>query len=184
MINVMSMSMSIALLLALLPKMESNIRPRFPRVAAPQPPLCVSQFALANYACGRLPFTHVPPPSPPSPPYPPDDDNDHGHRRGHGHGHGHRHHHHGSPQENDCCRWVKEVDSQCVCELLLHLPPFLIKPRHEYTLVIQDSCNVTYSCGGPIWFSHIFPFSFAPHNCDTQPLCKSIYSCVSLLLYY
>ncbi|XP_054800584.1 uncharacterized protein LOC129304807 [Prosopis cineraria] len=135
-------------LLALVPKMESQHTgaPTEPR------PLCASQYALANYACVRLPFTPGTPPSPPSR----DDDHSHRHRHGHGHGHRHRHrhhhhhHHHHTSQEENCCRWVREVDSQCVCEVLLHLPPFLVRPLHQYTVTVGDFCNVTYSCGGPI----------------------------------
>ncbi|XP_028788912.1 selenoprotein Pa-like [Neltuma alba] len=132
--------------LALVSKMESL------HIGAPAEPrpLCASQFALANYACARLPFT---PGTPPSPPPSPDDGHSHrqrhGHRHRNGHGHGHRHRHHTS-QEEDCCRWVKEVDSQCVCEVLLRLPPFLVRPLHQYTVTVGDFCNATYSCGGPI----------------------------------
>ncbi|KAI9080265.1 hypothetical protein K1719_037659 [Acacia pycnantha] len=137
-------------LLALVPKMESMpIRvPTEPR------PLCASQFALANYACARLPFTRGTPPSPPSPPDDGDDDDDGdhdgddhnlSHRQRHRH---HRHHH--TDQEEDCCRWVKQVDSQCVCEFLLRLPPFLVRPVHEYKITLGDFCNATYYCGGPI----------------------------------
>lgn len=141
-INIITVGMA---LLALVPKMESQIGPpRTPR------PLCASQYALANYACGRLPFSPGPPPSPPS-----HDDqgrgHSHGHRNGHGHGRGHRHRQ-ATPQEDNCCRWVKEVDSQCVCEVLLHLPTFLTRPLHQYTVTIGDSCNATYYCGGPLWF--------------------------------
>uniref|UniRef100_A0A6N2MD81 Uncharacterized protein n=1 Tax=Salix viminalis TaxID=40686 RepID=A0A6N2MD81_SALVM len=70
----------------------------------PQRPLCASQIALVNYACGRTP-------------------------------------------EENCCRWLNDVDAECVCELLVHLPPFLSKPPHEYTVKIDDSCTVSYSCG-------------------------------------
>lgn len=50
--------------------------------------------------------------------------------------------------EEDCCRWLKEVDAVCVCDVLLRLPTFLVKPRHAYSLAIGDECNVTYNCGG------------------------------------
>ncbi|XP_004493654.1 uncharacterized protein [Cicer arietinum] len=152
--------MAVALtLLAIVPKIEGqvgHIIPTNPR------PLCPSQFALVNYACGRLPFTPGPLPEPPSP----DDDggdddggddkghnNHHHHHRhepGHRHKHGHRHRRHQTPEEDNCCRWAREVDSQCVCELLVRLPPFLVRPLHVYTLAIGDDCEITYSCGGPI----------------------------------
>ncbi|KAJ4829139.1 hypothetical protein Tsubulata_011829 [Turnera subulata] len=94
-----------------------------------------------------------------------------GHEHGHGHGHGHRHrkshgsgHGHGqgfheggvgyseSPEERNCCRWLKDVDDECVCELLVHLPSFLARPLHEYSVVADPTCNVTFSCvgGGPV----------------------------------
>ena len=148
---------------ALLPKMESQIRPPISLPPRTPPPLCASQFALANYACAMLPVTPGSPPSPskpqpPSPgPPPPDDDggdDDHKLRHRHRHGHGYRRkHRHSRPptlQEDNCCRWAREVDSQCVCEVLIRLPPFLTKPAHQYIVKIGDSCNVTYSCGGPI----------------------------------
>lgn len=135
--------------LLLVPEMESQIRPPIVHLPPASPrPLCASQFALVNYACAMLPFT---PSSPPSP-----DVDDEGHRshhqhgHSHRHGHGHRHRHDNNPQEDNCCRWAREMDSQCVCEILVHLPPFLTKPVHQYSVLIGDSCNVTYSCGGPI----------------------------------
>ncbi|CAA6669005.1 unnamed protein product [Spirodela intermedia] len=71
----------------------------------------------------------------------------HGHRRGHHHGHGHRHLH-GSSAEEHCCRWLKEVDDVCVCDLLVRLPRFLTKPDHNFTVAVGNACNATYSCGG------------------------------------
>ncbi|XP_030545903.2 annexin B11 [Rhodamnia argentea] len=139
----------------------------------PPKPLCAPQFALVNQACSMIMPMPVPPPAPPSPPLPPpgplppppcpNDESEHGHGHGHGHHHhhhhchGHRHHHrhrHGqpwrepSPVEQDCCKWLKEVDSECVCDLLVHLPSFLARPIHDYTVIVGDSCNVTYACGG------------------------------------
>ncbi|KAJ6404025.1 hypothetical protein OIU84_012257 [Salix udensis] len=108
---------------------------------APQRPLCVSQLALVNYACGSL--LPAPPATasiPATAVFPADDDNSHGH----GHRHGHSH---GGAQENNCCRWLNDLDEECVCELLVRLPPFLSKPRHEYTIKIDDSCSVSYACG-------------------------------------
>ncbi|KAK3023081.1 hypothetical protein RJ639_043096 [Escallonia herrerae] len=147
----------LVLFLVLNPKMECQLvrmPPLSPR------PLCVSQFALVNHACSLLPFTPVPPPSPPSPPPPsppsPPCSSDcppgpeHGHRhRQHGHGHrhgGHRHEHAETPVEADCCRWLNSVDDECVCDLLVYLPPFLSKPIHQYTVTVDSSCNVTFQC--------------------------------------
>ncbi|KAM1207482.1 hypothetical protein ACFX13_008161 [Malus domestica] len=138
-----------------LPKMEAQ--PLFPPVR----PLCRSQFALANYACSILPFTPMPLPTPPSPP-PPSPPNDDGqeeqHGHGHGHDHGHRHVHHrhrhhvhdSIPAEDNCCRWLTQLDNQCVCELLAHLPNFLVRPAHVYSVVIGETCTVTYTCGTPV----------------------------------
>ncbi|CAN1352782.1 hypothetical protein LINPERPRIM_LOCUS42937 [Linum perenne] len=178
-----------------------------------RPPLCNSQFSLANYACSNLPFMELPhsalaPPSPPSdtPPDSPGREHDgdghnatpkHRHRGGGGHAHRHRAHRtetpsgrdgddddndtdnnddggggggrdgHGrnndddgddedddrelppmSPAENNCCKWVRDVDDECVCELLMRLPTFLARPFHEYTITVSEWCKVTYSCGG------------------------------------
>ncbi|KAL1550200.1 hypothetical protein AAHA92_18201 [Salvia divinorum] len=108
-------------------------------------PLCVSQLAIVNRACGRLPYARVNPPSLPSPPA----------REGEGKVEsGHHHHHHRqrregyveTAQEGECCRWVKEVDTECVCDLLVHLPPFMTRPLHEYKVVVDDSCEISFSC--------------------------------------
>jgi hypothetical protein len=48
----------------------------------------------------------------------------------------------------DCCRWLKEVEPDCVCEALLRLPTFLIKPQHKYTVRVGRTCRFTYRCGG------------------------------------
>lgn len=148
------MTLAATILLALVPKMESQMRPQVTMPPTHPRPLCASQFALVNYACGRLPFH---PGVPPGPDPSPDDDeghnnNNHQHsRHGHGHEHRHRHHHHHeTADEDNCCRWAKEVDNQCVCELLLRLPPFLVRPLHQYSLLIGDDCEITYSCGAPI----------------------------------
>ncbi|KAJ6873599.1 hypothetical protein NC651_032452 [Populus alba x Populus x berolinensis] len=103
----------------------------------PQRPLCVSQLALVNYACGTL----LPAPPATSLPsaiaaLPADDDSNHGRRHGHSHG----------GLEENCCRWLSDVDPECVCELLVRLPPFLSKQHHEYTVKIDDTCSVSYSC--------------------------------------
>ncbi|EEF29306.1 uncharacterized protein LOC8266772 [Ricinus communis] len=109
-------------------------------------PLCVSQLTLANYACGRLPLWSSGPETPSSNLVFPDD-----------HRHGHRHrrrsegkdHDHDTPVD-DCCRWLNDLDDECICELLVRLPPFLARPLHQYTVVIADACNVTYTCSGRV----------------------------------
>ncbi|XP_065864705.1 uncharacterized protein [Euphorbia lathyris] len=112
-----------------------------------QRPLCVSQLALANYACGRLPVT--PRIEESSPSIVTSDEHRHGHGHGHGQGEGHRHRHrqgtHDSPADN-CCRWLNDLDDECVCDLLIRLPAFLAGPVHEYTVVIGNACKVSYSC--------------------------------------
>ncbi|KAE9589200.1 hypothetical protein Lal_00000170 [Lupinus albus] len=128
--------------LVLVPKIESQIRPSIGSLPpAPPRPLCASQFALVNYACAMLSFT----------PGSADNDNGHSsHQHGHGHRHDHGHRRGNTPEEENCCRWVREMDSQCVCEILFRLPPFLTRPVHQYTVLIGESCDVTYNCGGPI----------------------------------
>ncbi|PON65783.1 Bifunctional inhibitor/plant lipid transfer protein/seed storage helical domain containing protein [Parasponia andersonii] len=111
-------------------------------------PVCASQYALANYACSMIPYSPLPPPAPSTPSL---DANHHHGRHHHGHGgHRHRHRHHGTQEEEDCCRWLYEIDTDCVCDMLVHLPDFLSRPVHEYTLVVGDTCNVTYTCGGRV----------------------------------
>ncbi|KAK2401789.1 hypothetical protein QL285_051352 [Trifolium repens] len=137
--------------LAFVPKISSQIRP--PEIHLPPPslrPLCAPQLALVSYACGMISSTPRSPasailssPSPSSP------DNNEGHQSHH-HRHGHKHRHHRTTEEDNCCRWATEMDSRCVCEILLRLPLFLTRPLHQYTVAIGESCNVTYSCGGPI----------------------------------
>ncbi|MFS7930808.1 putative bifunctional inhibitor/plant lipid transfer protein/seed storage helical domain superfamily [Helianthus anomalus] len=55
-----------------------------------------------------------------------------------------------SPVEQQCCKWLAQVDDECVCELLGRLPPFLVRPIHEYTVRVVGSCNTTYSCGAQL----------------------------------
>ncbi|CAK7350983.1 unnamed protein product [Dovyalis caffra] len=58
-------------------------------------------------------------------------------------------HHHRESIEEDCCKWLEALDIECVCGLLHnHLPVFLSKPAHEYTLYVSGSCNITYACDG------------------------------------
>lgn len=122
-------------------------------------PLCISQFALVNHACAMLPFNPNPAPAPPTPPAPeepgqsppsPSEGSGHGHGHGHSHGHRHgsRHRHQQSSAEEGCCRWLQEVDDECVCDLLVHLPVFLTRPSHDYVVSVNPSCSVTFSCGG------------------------------------
>lgn len=143
--------LAIILILQLYPKAaESQWIPHLPPPVNPTP-LCASQFALVNRACAILPYTPVPPPSPPAPPSPPSPDGpENRNRHRHRHGHGHRHRRHGyreTPAEEECCRWLKEVDDVCVCDLLVHLPAFLTRPVHNYTVVVDDICDVTFECG-------------------------------------
>ncbi|CAJ2627888.1 hypothetical protein L195_g008375 [Trifolium pratense] len=137
--------------LAFVLKISSQIQP--PEIHLPPPslrPLCAPQLALVSYACGMIPFTPRTPPSAIlSSPSPPPPNNNEGHQSHH-HGHDHKHRHENTKEEDNCCRWAKEMDNRCVCEILLRLPPFLTRPLHQYTVVIGESCNVTYSCGGPI----------------------------------
>nr|CAD1829232.1 unnamed protein product [Ananas comosus var. bracteatus] len=135
---------------------------------------CLMQFALANQACAVLPVTEDPPKDSNQMKQHYDDNNTddddgsddddeeedeqedrhgHGHSHGHGHGHGHKGRHEGDHREEpranrDCCRWIKEVDKKCVCEVLLRLPTFLTKPKHKYSISVGSSCKQTYRCGG------------------------------------
>ncbi|KAL6505120.1 hypothetical protein OROGR_024937 [Orobanche gracilis] len=110
---------------------------------AKKPPLCAAQYALVNRACSTLPYEWIPPPSPPSRPAPisPPKGREGGPR------HGLRHVHNETAAQEDCCRWLKEVDDVCVCELLVHLPTFLTRPAHNYTVVVDEACEVTFRCG-------------------------------------
>ncbi|CAI9774354.1 unnamed protein product [Fraxinus pennsylvanica] len=135
--------------LGLYPGTQSQWVPKPPTF----PPLCAAQIGTVNRACYMLPFTSIHPPSHPSPTpshpllthSPPSSDNPSGSGHGHRHGHGRRHRE--THIEHECCRWLKAVDTVCVCGLLMHLPPFLSRPQHNYTVVVEDSCNVTFQCG-------------------------------------
>ncbi|RID47798.1 hypothetical protein BRARA_I04364 [Brassica rapa] len=50
--------------------------------------------------------------------------------------------------QQECCKWVKQMDNECVCDLLVRLPPLLAKPAHDYTVFVDESCIVTFTCGG------------------------------------
>lgn len=141
---------TIIILLSCQPK-EAKPQWSFPRPQITPRPLCATQFALVNSACSMLPYMQVPPPSPPSPPAPPV--SHHHYRLRHSRRHRHSHHRHepassgGSPVEETCCRWLKEIDSVCVCELLVYLPSFLTRPVHNYTVAVEDLCEVNFQCG-------------------------------------
>ncbi|KAH8489302.1 hypothetical protein Peur_059142 [Populus x canadensis] len=124
--------------------------------AVPDPPqrsLCMPQYSLVNHACSVILGYSLP-----NHPLTSDDGHGHGHGHGnggHGHSHGRRRHrhrqrhggsHNGSSSEDNCCKWLKELDEECVCDVLYRLPPFLSKPTHTYTVYVAEACNVTYSC--------------------------------------
>src|SRR5262249_16731796 len=87
-------------------------------------PLSSSQITLVSYASASLPLP--PPPSLSSTVFFPDDE-EHRHRHRHRRRHQHRHRssHQQSPAEHNCCRWLNDMDDECVCDLLAHLPIFL-----------------------------------------------------------
>ncbi|CAN4098197.1 unnamed protein product [Withania somnifera] len=115
---------------------NSQFAPVFPR------PLCLSQFTLVNHACQNLPYAPLPPPSPqpppnsfspaPSPSPEPLFTTDLVYVE--------------TPAEDECCRWMRAVDSECVCSLLARLPTFLSRPLHQYTTVAHAACSVTFTC--------------------------------------
>ncbi|XP_047309320.1 mastermind-like domain-containing protein 1 [Impatiens glandulifera] len=162
---------SVFLLLMLIRTSKSQLIPKFPFPSPPLAPrpLCLQQITLANHACGLLPYFTLPPPSPPPPaPHPPHSNtpphhhdprhhhHHHHHHRSHHDGdhtrpsrhrkHRHRRHHEESLIEEECCRWLKELDSECVCSLLFRLPKFMVRPLHQFTATVEDICNVTYHC--------------------------------------
>ncbi|KAL9227951.1 hypothetical protein vseg_003581 [Gypsophila vaccaria] len=112
----------------------------------------MSQFALVNHACSMLPYSPVSPPPPPPPSAPPGVETPStpgdSHRRRHHHKR--RHNNSPDPAVEECCRWLKEVDTQCVCDLLVRLPVFLAKPVHAYTVEVDPDCSVTYTCPGRV----------------------------------
>ncbi|KAL0370540.1 UNVERIFIED_CONTAM: hypothetical protein Sangu_0372100 [Sesamum angustifolium] len=130
-------------MLLLLAKAKSMWVPNKP--IDPDTPLCASQIALANRACAALPYTPLPPPAPPGPRAP--DGPGSGHCRRREHEHGHRHWRRETVREEECCRWLKEVDNACVCDVLLHLPSFLTRPVHNYVVIVDDTCDVKFECG-------------------------------------
>lgn len=127
----------------------------WPGPAVPRP-LCLSQFSLVNNACQFLPLTPLPPPGPAPAPRPvptfspapgpapapapglvptfspaPAPPTSLGYTQ--------------TPAEEECCRWMKAVDSECVCSLLAHLPTFLARPIHQYTTLAHATCSVTFT---------------------------------------
>ena len=76
------------------------------------------------------------------------DDDDH-HDDDDDHEHDHDEHHDEELRAyRDCCRWLQEVSKDCVCDALMRLPPFLVKPQHTYVVRVGRTCKVTYRCGG------------------------------------
>ncbi|KAL9239220.1 hypothetical protein vseg_013560 [Gypsophila vaccaria] len=128
----------------------------FPVIPFPSPPaalrpLCLTQFSLVYYACNSIPYSPILPPSPPPPPPPLDSPTAEGPcppTDGHRRRRHRRHRHSSSPNHavDECCRWLKALDAQCVCDLLVRLPVFLAKPVHAYTVDVNSNCNVTYRC--------------------------------------
>lgn len=146
-----------------------------PRPVVPRP-LCVSQFALASHACAFLPYVPSPPPASLIAQHDSqkhrhhhNHEHENGHQNNHTHEHEHEHerehedgqrHRHGhrhrrhrhtvTPVEESCCHWLGAIDSECVCDVLVYLPAFLSKPVHQYTVLVKDSCNVTFQCASRI----------------------------------
>lgn len=117
----------VLLFLVLNPKIECQM------ILPPTPP-----SPHIQPACALLPFTQVPPPSPPNSPPP-------GHRQRHGHRHSE---HIATPIKKECCRWLQEIDNDCICDMLVRLPVFLTKPIHKYTVMVDSLCNLSYTCSG------------------------------------
>ncbi|KAL9683813.1 hypothetical protein QQ045_021240 [Rhodiola kirilowii] len=117
----------------------------------PNHPLCPTQINLLNHACSAIPLYSVPPPAQPSPP-PPSNETSSSHSRRRNRRHrSHHHHHHGTPNEEECCRWLQTVDAECVCNVLLAMPTFLARPLHQYTVTVDDTCRITYTCPSRIF---------------------------------
>ncbi|XP_078159036.1 tetratricopeptide repeat (TPR)-like superfamily protein [Carex rostrata] len=79
-----------------------------------------------------------------------DDDNHHKRRKRKGK----KKRHHESSANKECCRWLQEVDNDCVCEVLLKLPPFLVKPKHNFMVRVGRTCRLSYNCPGMIPIPH------------------------------
>lgn len=142
------------LFLLMNPKIEcfpTRQTPRPPLALIQPTPLCDAQIAVASSACAMMPFSTLPTASPPpplsqdllspSPDSPPSPS----------HRHRHRHRHEvpsQTPVEKECCHWLRAIDSECVCNMLVYLPVFLSKPAHTYTVITDPSCNIAYTCAG------------------------------------
>lgn len=114
-------------------------------------PLCASQFTLVNHACSFLPFVLNPPPSHPSLVSAPSPNRPSGqHRRRQAPRRRHHHRHRDNPEEEICCRWLREVDDECVCQLLAQLPAFLSRPVHQYSVMVGETCYESFQCGSRI----------------------------------
>ncbi|PIA26501.1 hypothetical protein AQUCO_09200007v1 [Aquilegia coerulea] len=149
----------LAIFLVLIPEIicMPNFGQPIPNFVQPRP-LCLSQFALVNQACSSLPINVGPvvgaPPDDTDEPNEPDQKgaaNGHEqHRREHHEHHRRRHHRHHEMSKGveDCCRWLKNLDDACVCELLFRLPPFLRRHSHSYVISLDEDCKVTYKCDG------------------------------------
>ncbi|CAD6211241.1 unnamed protein product [Miscanthus lutarioriparius] len=134
-----------AVLLLLLPSLLARLAVAQPTKGAKA--FCISQFAIASQACSILP------PSPPDEHHHHDDDDEDedDHDDDEHHDRDRRRSHHAAAElraYRDCCRWLKEVQKDCVCEALLRLPPFLVKPQHTYVVRVGRTCKITYRCGG------------------------------------
>ncbi|GMH31002.1 hypothetical protein Nepgr_032845 [Nepenthes gracilis] len=136
--------MSVAALLTLLPLSAGIDNPAVTSL------VCTSQITLANHACLTIPRTRTSPRMLASQPVQSPDAASapaQGDRRGHTHRRRQRTFRE-TQQQQECCHWLHEVDAACVCELLVRLPVFLSKPLHNYTVVVDEKCSVTFECGG------------------------------------
>ncbi|MBA0860369.1 hypothetical protein Goshw_016935 [Gossypium schwendimanii] len=124
--------------------------PQRPQLMAPPRPLCASQFSLVNYACAALPLTPFSPPPPRNRNHSRSRSRSRSNSRRRSRKHRRRHGHREAEMQSYCCQWLKQVDTECVCDVLVHLPTFLSRPNHRYTVVVDDTCTVNYSCGGRI----------------------------------
>ncbi|KAL8513563.1 hypothetical protein ACS0TY_012870 [Phlomoides rotata] len=148
----MSLKLLATLLIIVLHLQSSDAHWRLPHWPSnPSPnPVCANQFALVSRACSVVPIKPGGMPSVPSL-LPPEEELSLQKHRRRRHHRGHRVHalRPGRPMRGrgECCRWMKELDSLCACGLLVHLPIFLLRPVHSYTVVVDKSCIVTFRCG-------------------------------------
>ncbi|XP_010256204.1 PREDICTED: uncharacterized protein LOC104596643 [Nelumbo nucifera] len=124
-------------------------------VPPPPHPLCISEIALVSNACAFVPIEHhltqltatrtthrgnqeeLVNEQQRQQEHDNEDDRQEGHRR--------RNYHHDGPSE-ECCRWLREVDSMCVCQLFVPMPTFLRRPLHSYTIMVDHTCKVVFKC--------------------------------------